>query len=241
MRKILFIGLLFSCFAGSAQPWKPRIGDYKIIGNQLITGKLQIPLSVKSADTTNYKVLVYKPSDSSFNEMYWPASGGGGMSNPMTTAGDIIYGGASGTPTRLAAGTAAQILHSGTTPVWKDTLLYASGVYTPSTSSLSNMSSVTVSTAYYTQIGNIVTVTIGASFTPTAANTATSFIVTLPVTTATTSQSAVGGGAYADNLGSTAYNGAFAQITGANACQIFCRPTSTASGSLSITFMYKTN
>ena len=34
----------------------------------------------------------------------------GGMSNPMTSAGDIIYGGASGTPTRLAAGTSGYVL-----------------------------------------------------------------------------------------------------------------------------------
>lgn len=34
----------------------------------------------------------------------------GGMSNPMTTQGDIIVGGASGTPTRLAKGTAGQVL-----------------------------------------------------------------------------------------------------------------------------------
>lgn len=33
-----------------------------------------------------------------------------GFSNPMTTAGDIIYGGASGTPTRLAAGTDGYVL-----------------------------------------------------------------------------------------------------------------------------------
>lgn len=37
---------------------------------------------------------------------------------PMTTAGDIIYGGSSGTGTRLAAGTSAQVLYSGTTPAW---------------------------------------------------------------------------------------------------------------------------
>lgn len=43
-----------------------------------------------------------------------------GLSNPMTTAGDVIYGGASGTPTRLAVGaTAGEILTSdGTNPVW---------------------------------------------------------------------------------------------------------------------------
>jgi hypothetical protein len=36
----------------------------------------------------------------------------GGMTNPMTTAGDVIYGGASGTPTRLAAGTSGYVLTS---------------------------------------------------------------------------------------------------------------------------------
>lgn len=41
------------------------------------------------------------------------------MTNPMTTAGDIIYGGASGTPTRLAAGTEGYILTMGATnPAW---------------------------------------------------------------------------------------------------------------------------
>lgn len=38
--------------------------------------------------------------------------------SPMTTAGDVIYGGTSGTGTRLAAGSATQLLHSGTTPTW---------------------------------------------------------------------------------------------------------------------------
>lgn len=43
------------------------------------------------------------------------------ITNPMTTGGDVIYGGASGTPTRLANGTAGQVLQSnGTTlaPTW---------------------------------------------------------------------------------------------------------------------------
>ena len=45
----------------------------------------------------------------------------GSLANPMTTGGDLIYGGASGTATRLANGTAGQFLQSqGTTlaPVW---------------------------------------------------------------------------------------------------------------------------
>ena len=35
----------------------------------------------------------------------WAQSGGGGMTNPMTTAGDVIIGGSSGTPNRLAGDT----------------------------------------------------------------------------------------------------------------------------------------
>lgn len=42
-----------------------------------------------------------------------------GMTNPMTTAGDIIYGGASGTPTRLPIGTSGYILQAGASaPSW---------------------------------------------------------------------------------------------------------------------------
>jgi microcystin-dependent protein len=47
--------------------------------------------------------------------------------NPMTTQGDVIYGGASGAPTRLAKGTASQVLTmnaGATAPEWAD----ASGV-----------------------------------------------------------------------------------------------------------------
>ena len=45
----------------------------------------------------------------------------GKMTNPMTTQGDIVYGGASGAPTRLAKGTSGQVLkmNSGeTAPEW---------------------------------------------------------------------------------------------------------------------------
>jgi len=40
----------------------------------------------------------------------WEAAGGGGMSNPMTTQDDIIVGGSSGTPGRLAKGSDSQVL-----------------------------------------------------------------------------------------------------------------------------------
>lgn len=40
----------------------------------------------------------------------WTATGGGGMSNPMTTKGDLIAGAASGVATRLGVGTNGQVL-----------------------------------------------------------------------------------------------------------------------------------
>jgi hypothetical protein len=46
----------------------------------------------------------------------------GGMTNPMTTAGDVIYGGTSGTPTRLAGGTSGYVLTSNgatSAPSWQ--------------------------------------------------------------------------------------------------------------------------
>jgi hypothetical protein len=49
----------------------------------------------------------------------WSAGGSGGMSNPMTASGDMIYGGSGGTPTRLAAGSNGYILTlSGGVPIW---------------------------------------------------------------------------------------------------------------------------
>lgn len=47
----------------------------------------------------------------------WAASPSG-FANPMTTAGDIIYENGTPAPARLAAGTATQVLHSGSTPSW---------------------------------------------------------------------------------------------------------------------------
>lgn len=66
--------------------------------------------------------LVYQ-TDGSTWATWLTAGAGGAMTNPMTTAGDIIYGGASGTPTRLGVGTATQVLavNSGATaPEWVD-------------------------------------------------------------------------------------------------------------------------
>lgn len=54
----------------------------------------------------NAKVLTYNTN----NTMSWEDASSGGMSNPMTTADDIIIGGSSGTPTRLAKGNNTELL-----------------------------------------------------------------------------------------------------------------------------------
>ena len=51
----------------------------------------------------------------------WEVPPGAGFANPMTTEGDIIYGGASGAPTRLAAGTTGKVLQTNgasAAPTW---------------------------------------------------------------------------------------------------------------------------
>lgn len=60
--------------------------------------------------------------------------GGGGMTNPMTTAGDLIIGGASGTPDRLGIGADDQIftVYSGA-PKWRH-LVNGSGITLETTS-----------------------------------------------------------------------------------------------------------
>jgi len=45
-----------------------------------------------------------------------------GLSNPMTTADDLVYGGTSGSPARLAIGTAGAVLEAGSPPSWSTTI-----------------------------------------------------------------------------------------------------------------------
>ena len=53
---------------------------------------------------------VLKVNSSGTGLEYGTGGGSGDMTNPMTTAGDVIVGGVSGTPTRLGMGTAGQVL-----------------------------------------------------------------------------------------------------------------------------------
>ena len=105
--------------------------------------------AVKTAVDAKQDTLAFTPEDSANKETSaldtsttkYPCNNvvktavDGKMANPMTTAGDTIYGGASGVPTRLGVGTAGQVLtvNSGATaPEWQ------SGVTASSTTTLTN-------------------------------------------------------------------------------------------------------
>lgn len=62
-------------------------------------------------------------SSTSGGVLSWVAAGGGGgMTNPMTTTGDIIYASSGSTPARLGIGATGTILIGGTTPSWSANL-----------------------------------------------------------------------------------------------------------------------
>ena len=70
-------------------------------------------------------------------------AGGGGMSNPMTTAGDVIIGGTAGAPVRLAAGTATHVLTSNGAGVAPSYQAGATASRTPAVQSVTSSATVT--------------------------------------------------------------------------------------------------
>lgn len=79
-----------------------------------------------------------------------------GFTNPMTTAGDIIVGGSSGTPTRLAKGTNGQVpkMVSGNI-VWSTPMAVDTGSYIPTVDTTgSAISSWTSNRAFWKRIGD---------------------------------------------------------------------------------------
>jgi hypothetical protein len=90
-----------------------------------VGGTLQIGNGGTGQGTANNALNALLPSQTSNSGKFLQTDGSntswqtssGGMSNPLTTNGDIIYG-VSTTPTRLGAGSSTQVLHSGSVPSW---------------------------------------------------------------------------------------------------------------------------
>ncbi|MGQ7956524.1 DUF2793 domain-containing protein [Pseudomonas sp. SP16.1] len=103
----------------------------------------------------------------SYNGSAWVQQPGGGMTNPMTTAGDMIIGGVSGSPTRLAAGTDGYVMTMASGfPVWQAP---SGGGFTGGTltSALNEAPLTTLASASTTNIGAEAANTINISGTTT--------------------------------------------------------------------------
>lgn len=90
-------------------------GDVKTGTKQGNTDQAQMA----SGTATQGHVLIYDANGNAIDGGALPTSG---MSNPMTTPGDLIVGGAAGAPTRLAAGASGYILTAagaGVAPSWQ--------------------------------------------------------------------------------------------------------------------------
>lgn len=92
-----------------------------------LDGSVSGAINIKAADTTtNYTIKMpaaqggattYLENDGSGNLSWGTVSAG--MTNPMTTQGDLITGGSAGAPQRLGLGTAEYVLAAGATdPYW---------------------------------------------------------------------------------------------------------------------------
>jgi hypothetical protein len=98
--------------------------------------------------------------------------------SPMTTSGDIIYGGASGTGTRLAKGSDGQVLTLASgLPTWAAAGGSSIGAWTGYTPTFSNLGTVTSINARYRLVGTSLDIEI---FGITGTTVAAEFRVTLP-------------------------------------------------------------
>jgi hypothetical protein len=66
--------------------------------------------AITSPQEGQYSYLKDTNSTEYYSGSAWVASGGGGMTNPMTTTGDTIYSSSGSTPARLGIGTTGQVL-----------------------------------------------------------------------------------------------------------------------------------
>lgn len=131
-------------------------------------------------DTTNWGVLVRHKTNGNTRWMNWAFAGGGsGMTNPITTTGDIIYSSSGTTPARLGIGSTNQVLQVvGGIPAWGNVVV--SGTYTPTETDVANVSASTPLTFHYSRNGNEVTLTGEAIITPAVSATNTSVSFSLP-------------------------------------------------------------
>lgn len=148
-----------------------------------ITGVASLPVNLGGTGATSLSGLVVGNGTSAFTAIATGANGqvltvnagvpswqnASGLTNPMTSAGDLIYGGAGGTPTRLGEGLNGQVLAaSGTGTLSWITINGASANYVPRSTGIGASPPFASSSIYdnginYTGIGRTVPIVSGAA------------------------------------------------------------------------------
>jgi hypothetical protein len=160
-------------------------------------------IAQNEADTINWKPLVIA-GGGQVKKMNW-AFAGGGMTNPLTTTGDIIYSSSGTTPARLGIGSNGQYLTvvSGV-PAWTSiSSTFSYGTYSPTVTEVTNGGGgSTVSTCQFMKVGTTVTVSGEITIDPLTTG-LTEVRITLPVASALTAATQVGGTGHSALTGST--------------------------------------
>jgi len=156
---------------------------------------------------------------------------GGSDAISITSAGVTRISSLAGTGTRTVVADASGNLAAST--------IVTSGTYTPTLTNTANITASSLTNATYTRIGDIVTVNIGFSVDPTAANTNTVLTITLPI--ARTVSTVLNSGSGAIFQSNTRLPANFQ--TSANTTQgvIYMYPSSTGTYGGSVTFQYNLN
>ena len=112
----------------------------------------------------------------------------------------------------------------------------SSGTYTPTFTNVANISSTSFSNAYYSKIGNIVTVTVGLNITPSAANTNTSLKIDLPFSRGNSNSYNVGVSALVDSP--NFFSGVVQTSSDTTTATLYFYPTTTGTYTTVISFQY---
>ncbi len=106
------------------------IGGTPATGNNIVTA---INASSSTINSTKLGTVAIAQGGTGATTAAGALTNLGALSNPMTSAGDIIYGGAAGVATRLAGGATGVLKSNGTTPSWStivDADINTSGITT---------------------------------------------------------------------------------------------------------------
>lgn len=166
-----------SAFGGTAI--NATAGNYS--GAEMIVSPDSVQINNVGTGTSSYPLLVWNRSSHTVDTVAQSSIGGGGSRNA-----DSIQG----IPVSARAPTAGQVLQDSVGVYAPFTV--TSGTYTPTLTATANVSSVTLSSAYYTVVGNVVHVQIYGNFLITALNTNSTVTFSLPLTTSNGSQNSAG-------------------------------------------------